>query len=294
MACGGLSRLAPQAPGFQQPLPCREGAVGFSGSQSRGWLHLLILDSPRLQRSGPPMSAGRYEQVNVAGLMLVWSSLPAYQPTMSKRVRQLPQDRGFILFDVVFEDGSRASNRRVPMEILGGLDGDEPARGLIEQHPRGTATMRFKSNTSVLACCAAALILLSVDTSQARELRIDQRLLAYRSLNGKSVAEVLRAVQIGKEYKFAVQSLNEIPPSDDGQSRVVICYWLGDVQHIEQEATCGIRFSLDTSADKWIADPVTRDLSDPLLSGENAFDLALEIKFKAVCGIDRERSKREC
>ena len=52
---------------------------------------------------------------------------------MSKRVRQLPQDRGFILFDVFYEDGSRASNRRVPMEILGGLDGDEPARGLIEQ-----------------------------------------------------------------------------------------------------------------------------------------------------------------
>jgi len=38
-----------------------------------------------------------------------------------------------ILFDVVFEDGSRASNRRVPMEILGGLDGDEPARQLLEQ-----------------------------------------------------------------------------------------------------------------------------------------------------------------
>ena len=52
---------------------------------------------------------------------------------MSKRARQLPQDRGSILFDVVFEDGSRASNRRVPMEILGGLDGDEPARDLIEQ-----------------------------------------------------------------------------------------------------------------------------------------------------------------
>jgi hypothetical protein len=44
---------------------------------------------------------------------------------MAKRTKQLPQDRGFVLFDVVFEDGSRASNRRVPMEILGGLDGDQ-------------------------------------------------------------------------------------------------------------------------------------------------------------------------
>ena len=59
--------------------------------------------------------------------------LPAYQPVVAKRVKQLPQDRGTVLFDVVFEDGSRASNRRVPMEILGGLDGDQPARDLVEQ-----------------------------------------------------------------------------------------------------------------------------------------------------------------
>ncbi|MGH1592343.1 hypothetical protein ACRBEV_33005 (plasmid) [Methylobacterium phyllosphaerae] len=52
---------------------------------------------------------------------------------MAKRAKQLPKDRGFVVFDVVFEDGSRASNRRVPMEILGGLDGDQPARELIEQ-----------------------------------------------------------------------------------------------------------------------------------------------------------------
>ena len=52
---------------------------------------------------------------------------------MAKRARQLPQERGSILFDVVFEDGSRASNRRVPMEILGGLDGDQPVHELIEQ-----------------------------------------------------------------------------------------------------------------------------------------------------------------
>ena len=40
----------------------------------------------------------------------------------------------FAFFDVVYEDGSLRSNRRVPAELLGGLDGDEPARGyLIEQ-----------------------------------------------------------------------------------------------------------------------------------------------------------------
>ena len=52
---------------------------------------------------------------------------------MAKRIKLLPQERGTVLFDVVFEDGSRASNRRVPMEILGGLDGDQPARDLIAQ-----------------------------------------------------------------------------------------------------------------------------------------------------------------
>ena len=52
---------------------------------------------------------------------------------MAKRVKLLPQERGTILFDVVFGDGSRASNRHVPMEILGGLDGDQSAPHLTEQ-----------------------------------------------------------------------------------------------------------------------------------------------------------------
>jgi hypothetical protein len=40
----------------------------------------------------------------------------------------------FVFFDVIYEDGSQRSNRRVPAELLGGLEKDEPARGyLIEQ-----------------------------------------------------------------------------------------------------------------------------------------------------------------
>lgn len=45
----------------------------------------------------------------------------------------------FVLFDVVYDDGSRRSNRRVPREILGGPDGDEPARGLLEAQDREIA-----------------------------------------------------------------------------------------------------------------------------------------------------------
>jgi hypothetical protein len=40
------------------------------------------------------------------------------------------------LFNVVYEDGTQKSNRRVPAELLGGLDGDEPARSFIEEQDR--------------------------------------------------------------------------------------------------------------------------------------------------------------
>ena len=40
----------------------------------------------------------------------------------------------FVFFDVIYEDGSQRSNRRVPAELLGGLEKDAPALGfLIEQ-----------------------------------------------------------------------------------------------------------------------------------------------------------------
>ena len=37
----------------------------------------------------------------------------------------------FVFFDVLYEDGTQRSNRRVPGEILGGLEADEPARNFI-------------------------------------------------------------------------------------------------------------------------------------------------------------------
>ena len=42
----------------------------------------------------------------------------------------------FAFFDVTYEDGSQRSNRRVPSDILGGLDGDSPARAAIEEQDR--------------------------------------------------------------------------------------------------------------------------------------------------------------
>jgi hypothetical protein len=45
----------------------------------------------------------------------------------------------FVLFDVVYEDGSQRSNRKVSAELLGGLDGDEPARAEIEAQDKAIA-----------------------------------------------------------------------------------------------------------------------------------------------------------
>jgi hypothetical protein len=42
----------------------------------------------------------------------------------------------YVLFNVYYEDGSQRSNRRVPAEMLGGIDGDAPARTLIEEQDR--------------------------------------------------------------------------------------------------------------------------------------------------------------
>ena len=45
----------------------------------------------------------------------------------------------YVFFDVVYEDGSQRSNRKVAAELLGGLDGDEPARAEIEAQDRAIA-----------------------------------------------------------------------------------------------------------------------------------------------------------
>lgn len=50
--------------------------------------------------------------------------------------RQQPQPSGFVLFDVLYEDGTQSSNRKVPATDLGGLDGDEPARTFVEIQDR--------------------------------------------------------------------------------------------------------------------------------------------------------------
>jgi hypothetical protein len=53
---------------------------------------------------------------------------------MAKKKQQVAN--GFVLFDVVYEDGTQTSNRKVPAADLSGLDGDAPARTFIEMQDR--------------------------------------------------------------------------------------------------------------------------------------------------------------
>jgi hypothetical protein len=54
--------------------------------------------------------------------------------------RRKPTARAeFVLFNVLYEDGTQTSNRKVPGSELGGLEGDEPARAFIEAQDREIA-----------------------------------------------------------------------------------------------------------------------------------------------------------
>jgi hypothetical protein len=50
---------------------------------------------------------------------------------MARREKTRPASE-FVHFDVLYEDGTRTSNRKVPSSELGSLDGDTPAKPYIE------------------------------------------------------------------------------------------------------------------------------------------------------------------
>jgi hypothetical protein len=45
----------------------------------------------------------------------------------------------FVLFNVIYEDGTVTSNRKVPSSMLGGLEVEAPARDFIEAQDREIA-----------------------------------------------------------------------------------------------------------------------------------------------------------
>jgi len=55
----------------------------------------------------------------------------------------------FVLFDVLYEDGTRTSNRKVPGSELGEVDGDIPAKTYIEAQDRQIAEISGKPRTPI-------------------------------------------------------------------------------------------------------------------------------------------------
>jgi hypothetical protein len=49
-----------------------------------------------------------------------------------------------VFFDVLYEDGTQTSNRKVPTSELGGIDGDLLAKSYIEEQDRKIAEMSGK------------------------------------------------------------------------------------------------------------------------------------------------------
>jgi hypothetical protein len=73
-------------------------------------------------------------------------STGAFRLLRGTRRTTMPKKHGlkseFVMFDVLYEDGTRCSNRKVPRTLLGGLDGDAPARGFIIEQDREIAAKR--------------------------------------------------------------------------------------------------------------------------------------------------------
>lgn len=63
-----------------------------------------------------------------------------------------------VLFDVLYEDGAITSNRKVPSSVLGSLDGDVPARAVVEAQDREIAERsgRFRSSIKSISRAARA------------------------------------------------------------------------------------------------------------------------------------------
>ena len=54
-----------------------------------------------------------------------------------------------VLFDVIYEDGTQSSNRKISSALLGGLDGDAAAQAEIERQDREIAERSGKPRAPI-------------------------------------------------------------------------------------------------------------------------------------------------
>ena len=55
----------------------------------------------------------------------------------------------FVMFDVLYEDGTQRSNRKVPRALTGGLEGDKPAHGFLIEQDRDIAEKSGRTQLAV-------------------------------------------------------------------------------------------------------------------------------------------------
>jgi hypothetical protein len=77
----------------------------------------------------------------------------------------------FIGFDVVYEDGTRSSNRKVAATALAGLDGDAPARAIVEGQDREIAAASGRPRSNVKSIVRSPVKLAIDDTVSNRKVR---------------------------------------------------------------------------------------------------------------------------
>jgi hypothetical protein len=53
--------------------------------------------------------------------------------------RKKPTDNAYVLFNIVYQDGTLSSNRRIASTELLGPDGDAPAKSIVEAQDREIA-----------------------------------------------------------------------------------------------------------------------------------------------------------
>jgi hypothetical protein len=66
---------------------------------------------------------------------------PKLQNSVMIVAKKKPVDNGFIMFDVIYEDGARSSNRKIAVAELDPYEGEASARAIIEAQDRKIAEM---------------------------------------------------------------------------------------------------------------------------------------------------------
>ena len=65
-------------------------------------------------------------------------------------------ESSFVLFDVIYQDGTLSSRRRIPSTALGGLDGDAAAKTIVEAQDREIAAASGRNRGPIKSIARSA------------------------------------------------------------------------------------------------------------------------------------------